>query len=131
MEIDHKIFYAIIFALLLNECKIAGSVTSRVDFDQTRVFAPRSLRSLSPRVEKFSVSLAHPVFKDPLHETTSGLLDTRPALPVGPASWTSASFATAVPSVHVAKTLSAKSVALPSVRYVFGQTSLSKQCRPR
>ena len=54
-----------------------------------------------------------------------------PALPVDPASRTSASFATAVPSVYVAKTLYAKSVAVPSDWYVFRQTSLSKQCRLR
>ena len=76
MEIDHKLFYAIIFALLLNECKIAASVTKRVDSDQTPRFrpsVPSQFASPTPRVETSSVSLAHPVFKDPLHERTSGL----------------------------------------------------------
>ena len=131
MKIDHKVFYAIILALLLNECKIAGCITNRVDPDQMLRFCP-SVPSQFALLEKFSVSLAHPVFKYPLHERTSGLSDTEwPALPVSPASRSSASFATAVSSVHVAKTSYAKSLAVPSVRYVFGQTGLSKQCRPR
>ena len=102
MKIDHKILYAIILALLLNECKIAGCVTNRVVSDKTPRFCP-SVPSQFATLEKFSVSLAHPVFKYPLHERTSGLSDTeRPALPIGPASRTSAFFATAVPLVHVA-----------------------------
>ena len=73
-----------------------------------------------PRVEKFSASLAHPVFKYPLHERTSGLSATKwPALPVGPASRTSASFATAVPKV----TLPSLHMQGPWLFHLFGMYS--------
>ena len=75
MKIDRKIFYAIILALLLNECKIAGCVTNRVDPDKTPRFCPSVPSQFAPLPhpqnqppEKFSVFLAHPVFKYPLHE---------------------------------------------------------------
>ena len=79
----------------------------RQDFD----FALRSICSLPPRFEKFSVSLAPPVFKYPLHERNSGLSDTEwPALPVSLDSRTSASFASFAMAVPLAKISDVKSV---------------------
>ena len=129
MEIDHKIFYAIILVLLLNECKIAGCVTNREDPDQTPRFCPPPppppplphTHTHTPLESRSLVYLWHTRFSIIIYMREllvyRTLIDLHYLLAqlLGPRLPSQRQF---------------HRFALPSVRYTSGQTGLSKSVDP-